>query len=143
MCPFCAIARGDAEAHVVFTDEASLAFLDNRPLFAGHLLLIPREHHVTLSDLPVDQVGPLFVNARLLASVVEEAMDAEGTFVACNNRVSQSVPHFHVHIVPRRRKDGLRGFFWPRRRYADAAEMIRVAETLRATLAAHQAGPRR
>jgi histidine triad (HIT) family protein len=108
--------------------------LDRRPLFAGHLLLIPREHHVTLTDLPVAAVGPLFLTARLLASAVEEAMGAEGTFVACNNRVSQSVAHFHVHIVPRRRKDGLRGFFWPRQSYADETEMEAVAASIRTAL---------
>lgn len=140
VCPFCAIAGGSEDAHVVFSDHSSVAFLDRRPLFAGHLLLIPRQHHVTLTDLPVEQVGALFTNARLLAGVVEQAMEAEGSFVACNNRVSQSVPHFHVHIVPRRRKDGLRGFFWPRRSYADEAEMAAVAGSIRATLALQSEG---
>ena len=135
MCPFCAIASGSEPAHVVWEDTASLAFLDRRPLFAGHVLLIPRAHHVTLTDLPTEIVGPLFVAARNLAAVVEEALEAEGTFVACNNRVSQSVAHFHVHIVPRRRRDGLRGFFWPRHPYRDDAEMEAVAASIRKTVA--------
>jgi histidine triad (HIT) family protein len=120
---------------VVLSDPSCVAFLDHRPLFPGHVLLIPREHRVTLADLPAELVGPLFTCAQLLARVVQQTMDAEGTFVACNNNVSQSVAHFHLHIVPRRRKDGLRGFFWPRQRYSDDAEMTAVAEALRAALA--------
>ncbi|CAN5531676.1 HIT family protein [soil metagenome] len=131
MCPFCDIARRQASADIVFADDASVAFLDHRPLFPGHCLLIPREHHVTLADLPPDQVGALFRNAQMLARVVEDALAAEGTFVALNNRVSQSVPHLHVHVVPRRRKDGLRGFFWPRRHYDDDDHRARVAGALR------------
>jgi histidine triad (HIT) family protein len=134
VCKFCAIARGETPAHVVFEDDGSLAFLDHRPLFHGHLLLIPRAHYATLTDLPVELVGPLFGSARFLAGVVEEAMAAEGSFVALNNRVSQSVPHLHVHIVPRRQKDGLRGFFWPRHRYDDDAQMATVANKIRAVV---------
>lgn len=103
----------------MFEDSISLAFLDNRPLFPGHCLLITKQHYVTLFDLPADLVGPLFLNARALASAVQRAMDADGTFVAMNNIVSQSVPHFHIHIVPRKRGDGLRGFFWPRHKLAE------------------------
>jgi histidine triad (HIT) family protein len=117
---------------MVFEDGDSVAFLDHRPLFPGHVLLIPRHHFETLADLPPALVGPLFFNARLLSLAVEEAMEAEGSFLAVNNRVSQSVPHLHVHVVPRRRKDGLRGFFWPRRSYGDEAERRRVAEAVRA-----------
>jgi histidine triad (HIT) family protein len=135
VCPFCAIAARTVPAEVVWEDRASLAFLDRRPLFAGHLLLIPRAHHVTLTDLPMEIVGPLFVAAQHLAAVVEEALEAEGTFVACNNRVSQSVAHFHLHIVPRRRRDGLRGFFWPRHPYSNEAEMEGVAAAIRQTVA--------
>jgi histidine triad (HIT) family protein len=132
-CAFCAIASGDADAHVVFEDERSLAFLDRRPLFPGHTLLIPREHHEALWDLPDDQVGPLFTNARTLSVAIREATGAQGSFVAMNNIVSQSVPHVHVHVVPRNRKDGLRGFFWPRNKYegddhaAETAARIRAA----------------
>jgi histidine triad (HIT) family protein len=133
-CVFCAIVAGDEPAHVVLDDEAGLAFLDVRPLFPGHVLLVPREHHETLTDLPPDQVEPLFSRARLLAGAVEEAMGAKGTFVAMNNRVSQSVPHLHVHVVPRTKGDGLRGFFWPRTRYDGddhmAATAARIAEVV-------------
>ena len=121
---------------MVFEDEHSLAFLDNRPLFPGHTLLIPRAHHETIWDLPTDLVGPYFVNARMLAAAVREAMGAAGAFVAINNLVSQSVPHLHTHIVPRNRKDGLRGFFWPRRKYRAEAEAARAAEAIREVVAA-------
>jgi histidine triad (HIT) family protein len=131
MCVFCGIARGDVEAHVVLEDDACLAFLDHRPLFAGHSLLIPKQHHETLADLPDDLVAPLLLDARLLARAMEEALHADGSFVAINNKVSQSVAHLHVHVVPRRRKDGLRGFFWPRTKYGDEHEMAEVAATLR------------
>ena len=134
MCTFCDIARGDLATEVVFEDEVSVAFLDHRPLFSGHTLLIPRAHHETLADLPGDLVEPLFANVRLLSLAVQNAMGAEGTFVAMNNKVSQSVPHLHVHVVPRRRKDGLRGFFWPRRRYDDG-EMQAAAEAVRRAVA--------
>jgi histidine triad (HIT) family protein len=134
-CAFCRIAAGEAEAHVVFEDEVSLAFLDNRPLFHGHSLLIPREHYETLADLPRELLGPLFANAQLLSVAIRDAMEAKGTFVAMNNVVSQSVPHFHVHIVPRRPKDGLRGFFWPRRKYEALEEASAAAEAIRARVA--------
>jgi histidine triad (HIT) family protein len=137
-CAFCAIARGETDAHVVFEDEVSLAFLDFRPLFPGHSLLIPREHHETLADLPDELVAPLFANAQLLSRAIPDAMSAEGSFVAMNNVVSQSVPHLHVHVVPRVKKDGLRGFFWPRTKYegddhaAETAAKVReVVERLR------------
>jgi len=132
---FCRVVAGEVSATVVLADDHSLAFLDHRPLFPGHCLLVPRQHHETLADLPGELVGPLFGTAQRLARAVESAMDAEGTFVALNNRVSQSVPHLHVHVVPRRRKDGLRGFFWPRHAYADDAEMAEVAARVRAALA--------
>ena len=109
-----------------------IAFLDHRPLFEGHTLLIPRQHFETLTDLPPGLIEPLFGAARLLARVMEETLGAEGSFVAMNNRVSQSVAHLHVHVVPRRRKDGLRGFFWPRTRYASEQEMAEVGDRLRA-----------
>jgi histidine triad (HIT) family protein len=130
-CLFCQIAAGDLEAEVVFEDERFLAFLDHRPLFHGHSLLIPREHHETLGDLPAELIGPLFQNAQLLSRAIPEAMQKPGSFVALNNVVSQSVPHLHVHVVPRVKKDGLRGFFWPRTKYADQAEMAAVGERIR------------
>lgn len=134
-CRFCAIAAATEPAVLVLEEEHCVAFLDIRPLFAGHVLLIPREHHVTLADLPAELVAPLFTTAQRLCRAVEGALDAQGTFVAMNNVVSQSVAHLHVHVVPRRRKDGLRGFFWPRTRYAEG-EAEAVAGRLRAALAA-------
>jgi histidine triad (HIT) family protein len=134
VCPFCDIAAGSAEAEIVFNDDVSIGFLDVRPVFAGHTLLIPREHHETLADLPDELIDPLFRRARLLSRVVPEAVGAKGSFVAMNNVVSQSVPHLHIHIVPRSPKDGLRGFFWPRRRYG-AGEMESVGAAIRARLA--------
>jgi histidine triad (HIT) family protein len=133
-CAFCEIVGGRRDGHPVLEDEVSFAFLDQRPLFPGHTLLVPREHYETLIDLPDELVGPLFANARLLAHAMERAFEAEGSFVAINNRVSQSVPHLHVHVVPRRRKDGLRGFFWPRHKYRDETHAAETAETLRATV---------
>ncbi|MGA2130984.1 MAG: HIT family protein [Bryobacteraceae bacterium] len=134
-CLFCHIVAREVASAVVFEDELTLAFLDHRPLFPGHCLLIPKAHYETLSDLPADLIAPLFGNARLLAGAVEQAMGAEGSFVAINNRVSQSVLHLHIHIVPRRKKDGLRGFFWPRGKYVSAAEMERVRDSLRRMIA--------
>jgi len=130
-CIFCRIAAGDEPAHVVFEDERTMAFLDVRPLFHGHALLIPRDHHETLADLPAGLVEPLFANAQLLSRAIPEAMDKPGSFVALNNVVSQSVPHLHVHIVPRVKKDGLRGFFWPRTKYASETEAGEAAEAIR------------
>ena len=112
----------------VFEDEISLGFLDHRPVFPGHCLLIPKKHYETLTDLPANLIAPFFANVQLLARAVELGMEAHGTFVAMNNRVSQSVAHLHVHIVPRRRKDGLRGFFWPRYPYKsdEAADLVQT-----------------
>jgi histidine triad (HIT) family protein len=135
-CRFCQIIAGDQPSQVVFEDERTLAFLDNRPLFPGHALLVPRDHHETLADLPTDLVEPLFRNARLLSVAVPAAMEKPGSFVAMNNVVSQSVPHLHVHVVPRRPKDGLRGFFWPRTKYDSEKQMREVAERVRKAVAA-------
>lgn len=135
MCVFCEIVRGEASAHVVFEDDDTLAFLDVRPVFEGHTLLVPREHHETLADLPQPLIEPLFSNAQMLSRAVVEAMGATGSFVAMNNKVSQSVPHLHVHVVPRRPKDGLKGFFWPRRKYADDDAMGAVAASIRSAIA--------
>jgi histidine triad (HIT) family protein len=135
-CPFCSIVAGERPAHLVFEDEGSLAFLDNRPLFHGHALLVPREHHETLADLPDELLDPLFAAARLLSRAIPEAMGKPGSFVALNNVVSQSVPHLHVHVVPRQRKDGLRGFFWPRARYESERQMASVAAQVRTAVSA-------
>jgi histidine triad (HIT) family protein len=133
-CLFCRIVAGEEPANVVLDDTDAVAFLDVRPVFPGHTLLVPRTHYETLTDLPPVLVGPLFTTAQRLAGAVETAMDAHGTFVAANNRVSQSVPHFHIHVVPRRRKDGLRGFFWPRVKYPSDEERAAVAQRIRSAL---------
>jgi histidine triad (HIT) family protein len=134
-CIFCDIATGAVQASVVYEDEQTLAFLDHRPLFPGHCLLIPRKHLETLADVPPPLLTALSANARLLAIAVEKGLGAQGAFVAINNRVSQSVPHVHVHVVPRTKGDGLKGFFWPRQKYRDAEHM----EEVRAALAAGMA----
>jgi histidine triad (HIT) family protein len=129
-CVFCSILAGRTEAHFVFADDEAAAFLDARPLFKGHTLLVPREHHETLADLPPALVEPVFSRARVLSMAMEDALDATGSFVAMNNRVSQSVPHLHLHVVPRRHKDGMRGFFWPRTSYDDEADEAGYAARL-------------
>jgi len=130
-CVFCEIVAGERPAHVVLDEDEVFAFLDVRPLFPGHTLLVPKKHYETLLDLPQDLIPPLFDAAQRLAGVMETELGAAGSFVAVNNRVSQSVPHMHVHIVPRNRKDGLRGFFWPRTKYASDDEAAAMAERLR------------
>ncbi|MBV6431765.1 MAG: Protein hit [Bryobacteraceae bacterium] len=140
-CKFCEIASGEAPAAIVFEDSATLAFLDHRPLFPGHILLIPHRHVANLAELPGELSGVLFRNARLLALALETALGAQGAFLALNNKVSQSVPHLHVHIVPRSKGDGLRGFFWPRTRYRDDAHLERTRELLRDAIARLQHHP--
>ena len=133
-CVFCKIVDGRLDSPIVFEDDSTLAFLDHRPLFPGHTLVIPKQHFETLVDLPSAMVPTFFWNVQLLSRAVERAMDAEGTFVAMNNRVSQSVPHLHVHVVPRRKKDGLKGFFWPRTKYSDEQELNHVKSRLRSVI---------
>ena len=133
-CLFCRIASGEVAAHVVYSDERFLAFLDHRPLFPGHALLIPRAHVDTLFDAPADLLGPLAAATQRVSVAVRDATEADGIFNAINNVVSQSVPHLHVHVVPRRRKDGLRGFFWPRSKYASEEEARAVAASIRRRL---------
>lgn len=126
---------GEEPAHAVLADDACLAFLDARPLFHGHTLLVPRDHHETLPDLPPELIEPFFAQAQRLSIAVRDAMGAQGSFVAMNNVVSQSVPHLHAHVVPRVKKDGLRGFFWPRTKYASDDEAAAVAAKIQAELA--------
>jgi histidine triad (HIT) family protein len=133
-CPFCEIVAGRQPAHVVLDDEVAVAFLDVRPLFPGHTLLVPREHVETLPDLPAPLLAPYFSRAQRLARVMETTLGAAGSFVALNNRISQSVPHLHTHVVPRNPKDGLRGFFWPRGKYGSDDEAAAVAARLRSGL---------
>ena len=141
-CLFCRVVRGDLPAHVVYEDALTVAFLDHRPLFPGHALVVPRAHVETMIDLPSAAVAPLFAAVQVLARAVERGLGAAGSFVAVNNRVSQSVPHLHVHVVPRRPKDGLKGFFWPRGRYRDEAEAADIAARLRACLLYTSPSPR-
>ena len=136
---FCDIVRGSVAADVVLRDDVAVAFLDRSPLFHGHTLVVPRRHVLTLPDLDVAEVGPFFERVRLIAAAMPGALGAQGTFVANNNVVSQSVAHLHVHVVPRTRGDGLRGFFWPRQRYADG-EAASIADALRRELAASSTG---
>ena len=134
-CVFCSIVAGDHAAHVVLDTDATLAFLDLRPVFHGHTLVVPKAHHVTLPELPADLLSPLFESVQRVARAVVDGLGADGSFVAVNNVVSQSVAHLHVHVVPRRRKDGLRGFFWPRHKYESEAQMAGYAARLRSALA--------
>ncbi len=135
-CVFCRIISGEVPANMVLADDEFVAFLDARPVFKGHVLVVPRRHYVTLADLPVPAVGPLFERVRLLSAAVPAALGAQGTFVALNNVVSQSVPHLHVHVVPRTKGDGLRGFFWPRQRYASEDEAAEYARRIADAVAA-------
>jgi histidine triad (HIT) family protein len=133
-CAFCAIVAGELAAAIVARDGAAVAFLDARPLFKGHVLVVPRAHTATLLDLPPAEIGPFFAAVQRVARAVEVGLGADGTFIAMNNKVSQSVPHLHAHVVPRRRKDGLRGFFWPREPYQNDGEREDYAARIRAAL---------
>jgi histidine triad (HIT) family protein len=136
------VIQGAVESYTVFEDAVSVAFLDHRPIFPGHCLLVPKTHYETLLDVPAPLLAPLFANVQLLAQAMETGLQAEGSFVAINTRVSQSVPHLHVHVVPRRRRDGLRGFFWPRQRYEDTAAIVKIQTQLRSAIAALQSRKR-
>ncbi len=140
-CAFCKILRDPTANHVVYEDESSLAFLDHRPLFPGHCLVIPKSHLETIHQLPDSLLKPFFSTVKMLAAAIELAMQAQGTFIATNNRVSQSVPHFHVHVVPRKKGDGLKGFFWPRGKYKTPEEISAVLSALRSAIAQLQQRP--
>jgi histidine triad (HIT) family protein len=133
-CVFCAILAGARAADVVLDEPDVVAFLDIKPLFKGHVLVVPRAHAETLPDVPPQALAPLFGAVQRVCTAVEQALEAHGSFVAINNKVSQSVPHVHVHVVPRRRKDGLRGFFWPRQPYTSDAEREEFAARIRRAL---------
>lgn len=137
-CAFCQIVDRAVPAAIVFEDDDSLVFLDHRPVFPGHCLLIPKRHLDSLIDLEQPLLRTLFANARLLALAVEKGLGAEGAFVALNNRVSQSVPHLHIHVVPRTKGDGLKGFFWPRHKYRDPEHMEQVRGALSEAMAVLQ-----
>lgn len=129
-CVFCRIVRGETEAHLIHADAHTLSFLDHNPLFPGHVLVIPRMHHATLPDLPPELLAPLFGHARRIARGLKWALGLDGTFVAINNGVGQSVPHLHVHVIPRRMGDGMRDLYLPRKDFADADERANVVRTL-------------
>ena len=133
-CVFCAIVAGSAPAHIVVEDPDVIAFLDTRPVFKGHLLVVPRAHVVTLPELPPPLLTSLFVVVQRCATAVVEGLGAQGSWIAQNNIVSQAVPHVHVHVVPRTKGDGLRGFFWPRQKYESDAEMADYATRVRVAL---------
>jgi histidine triad (HIT) family protein len=133
-CLFCAIVAGTESAEIVLDEPDVVAFLDHRPVFKGHTLVVPREHVVTLPELPERLVVPLIGAVQRVATAVVDALDAQGSWVSVNNIVSQAVPHLHVHVVPRRRKDGLRGFFWPRTKYESDDELHATGDRLRAAL---------
>jgi histidine triad (HIT) family protein len=139
-CVFCSIVAGDVPAHVVLDDDVAVGFLDVRPLFPGHVLVVPRRHIETLVDLPVAELGPYVERVQRVARAVQGAMGAQGTFVAMNNTVSQSVPHLHTHVVPRTKGDGLKGFFWPRTRYLDEAQAAGVATAIAAAASLRSGG---
>jgi len=133
-CPFCSIARGELAASVVLRDEQVVAFMDTRPVFKGHVLVAAREHVPDLLELPRTLLEPLFFAVQRIARAMETGLAADGSFVAVNTKISQSVPHLHVHVVPRRKGDGLRGFFWPRTKYDSDAEREGYAQRIRAAL---------
>ena len=134
-CVFCRIVRDEVKAYRVYEDALTITFLDSGPLFAGHSLVCPKQHYDTLMDVPPDLLTPLFSTAQLVARAVEQGLGADGSFIAINNRISQSVPHLHVHVIPRRRGDGMKGFFWPRRPYRDEAEMVQTQKSLESAIA--------
>lgn len=136
-CAFCKIEAGSAPAAMVWSDDQLMAFLDTRPVFKGHTLLVPREHIVTLPDLPEHLLAPFLAMGQHLASAMVEALGAHGSFMGINNVVSQTVPHLHLHIVPRTRGDKLRGFFWPRQSYTDDDERNAYAKSLRSYVEAN------
>ena len=133
-CTFCDIAAGKHAAHIVLSDDLVIGFLDARPVFKGHVLVVPRQHFVTLADLPAQLIGPYFSAVQSVSAGLPAALGAQGTFVGINNIVSQSVPHLHTHVVPRTKGDGLRGFFWPRHRYDSDDEAARYADRIKSVL---------
>lgn len=133
-CTFCRIIRGEEKAYKVFEDDFSIVFLDIHPLFPGHCLVVPKEHYETLADLPDESIERIFKNAKLVSQAVEVALKADGSFIGINNKVSQSVPHLHIHIIPRRKGDGLKGFFWPRTRYKDEKELLEIQSMIKTSI---------
>jgi len=139
-CTFCSIIAGTTRAHLVLAEADTVAFLDARPVFKGHVLVVPRDHYPTLADLPAPLIEPFFGAVRLISAAIPVALGAQGTFVGLNNVVSQSVPHLHAHVVPRTKGDGLRGFFWPRHKYESDEEAAGFAARIKAVIDAWAAG---
>jgi len=133
-CIFCKIVAGQIKAQTVYEDDHVIAFLDTAPIFPGHTLVAPKQHYLTMMDLPPQMLQPLFSVAQTICRAVEKGLDAHGSFVAINNKISQSVPHLHVHVIPRKAKDGMKGFFWPRRPYKDQDEMTATASAIRSAI---------
>src|SRR3954452_13689725 len=133
-CGFCKIVAGTIAAHRVYDDDLTTVFLDNSPVFPGHCLVCPKRHYDTLMDVAPNDLSPLFATAQLIGRAVERGLGAEGSFIAINNKISQSVPHLHVHVIPRRRGDGMKGFFWPRRPYRDAEHLLETQRALQSAL---------
>ncbi len=133
-CIFCKIIRRESEGYIVFEDDISLSFLDIRPLNPGHCLLVPKDHYETIMDLPEDLIGPLFKNAKLISKAIEMGLSAQGIFIGINNKISQSVPHLHIHIVPRNKNDNLKGFFWPRYPYKDRETILDIQNRIKSAI---------
>jgi histidine triad (HIT) family protein len=133
-CVFCRIIAGEIEAYRIHEDERLVVFLDSGPLFPGHCLVCPKEHHELFTEFPAELLQPLFSTAQLVGKAVERGLGAEGSFIAVNNRISQSVPHLHVHVIPRSKGDGMKGFFWPRRPYRDREHAVEIQNALRSAL---------
>ncbi len=133
-CTFCKIVRKEEPAFIVFENEQFIVFLDNKPIFPGHCLLIPKNHIENFDKLPKDQIGEFFELSQKLSKAVELSMNAQGTFIAINNKISQSIPHLHIHVVPRRHKDGLKGFFWPRNSYQSIEQIKLIQEAISKTM---------
>lgn len=136
-CPFCRIIAGTEKSYIIFENDKFISFLDKKPLFLGHSLLLPKAHVQTLYDLPERLIKPFFLYLQRIGSAIEHAMDADGSFVAINNIISQSVPHLHTHIVPRHKNDGLKGFFWPRQHYVNEQQMTEIQEKIKRYLLNH------
>lgn len=134
-CIFCDIIAKNLPSEIVHDDDVAVAFLDRTPLFVGHVLVVPRSHVVTLGELSIESVGPFFERVQKIARTIPKALASQGTFVAMNNVVSQSVAHLHVHVVPRTKGDGLKGFFWPRTKYKSEEAMVETGQKIRDALA--------
>jgi histidine triad (HIT) family protein len=133
-CVFCKIIAGELKTYKVYEDGQTIVFLDAGPVFAGHCLISPKVHYQTMMDLPHDLLAPLFSTTQLICRAVEKGLQSGGSFVAVNNKISQTVPHLHIHVIPRTKGDGMKGFFWPRRPYRDDEHMLEIQQKLQAAI---------